>query len=110
MQHGIHKPRGTFAKVRRLNQLDCRRDGGMVRHFGEEHLEKSKFNHRADFKRRRLLHERLQKILQVQMPTAHAQGKFHRKWRKSAFLDKGTILLPKQKDAVSVHAFFQRFI
>jgi hypothetical protein len=44
------------------------------------------------------------------MPAAHAQGKFHRKWRKSAFLDKGTILLPKQKDAVSVHAFFQGFI
>ena len=97
-------------KVRRLRELYAGRDGGMVRHVHEEHLEKAHFKNRADFERRLFLDEILNKELQVQMTAAYAEGNLHRKGRKSAFLDKRAVLLPQQKDAESIHPFLQRIV
>ena len=78
--------------------------------YAEEHLEKSEFKDRAHLERRHLLHERLYKVLQVQMPAAYAQRKFHRERRKPALLDKRPVFLPQQEHAVRIHALFQGFI
>ncbi len=75
--------------------------------INKEHLEKSHLKNGTDFQGGLLLCQGLDEILQVQMPAAHAQGKFHRKRRKPAFLDKSPFLLPQQKDPVRVHALYQ---
>ena len=104
-KHRVHKTRSTLAEIYRLRKFHAIVDGSVIRHVHKEHLEEAHFKNHAGFERRQFFRERLDEIFKVQVPAANTQSKFHRKWRKSAFLDERAIFLPKQKDSKGFFTF-----
>ena len=90
-KHRVHKPRSTLAEICRLCKFHAIIDCSVIRHVHKEHLEEAHFKNHAGFERRQFFRERLDEIFKVQVPAANAKRKFHRKWRKSAFLDERAV-------------------
>ena len=104
-KHRVHKPRSTLAEICRLCKFHAIVNRSVIRHVHKEHLEEAHFKNHAGFERWQFLCERLDEIFKVQVPAANAQSKFHRKRRKSAFLDERAVFLPKQKDSKGFFTF-----